>query len=367
MGENWGLILYSFDTVLYDEANPDEEKKFRVAEVVAHEIAHQWFGNLVTMTWWDQTWLNEGFATYVSSLGVESLGAEFHAWGRHVVRRMFRVMSDDSKEDSWPLTGPPTNGGDVGEKFGSITYSKGASIIRMMEGILGRETLLTGLASYLFDLQYSNAIEEDLFGHLEIAGLSSGNWPQDDRLFFGQTMKTWTNQIGYPLVTVDTSDSSLVLSQAQYIDDGSDSTEQLWDIPITWVELSEDLSAAEWEDVTPMTWLSTESKTVELSSGGLPIILNKQAFGFFRINYSQENWMMIGEVLANDHESIPPLNRAQIICDLMALARSGTVSEELKDSILSYQDKETEFTPLYAFDQCSKYEKEDQSDIHVFE
>jgi len=364
--ENWGLILYSVDSLLYDASTPDEEKKWRVAEVVAHEIAHQWFGNLVTLAWWDQTWLNEGFATYVSHMGAYSLGPEYHSWGRMVVHRMFRVMMDDSKDDSWPMTGPPRDGGDVGEKFGSITYHKGASVIRMMEGILGKETLYAGLASYLYDLQYSNAVEEDLFGNLEIAGLSSGSWPQGDRLFFTQTMQTWTNQIGYPLVSVDVTDGVMAISQSWYRDDHPDSTEQLWDIPITWVELGDNTPDTEWEDVTPMTWLSGESKAVDLSSVGFPVILNKQAFGYFRVNYNFENWMKIAEVLATNHEIIPPLNRAQIICDLISLSRTEHVSESLKDSVLSYQDQETHFTPLYALKQCSMTQREEE-DSFIFQ
>ena len=175
--ENWGLILYSYDTLMYDQESPDVEKKWRVLEVVAHELAHQWFGNLVTMDWWDQTWLNEGFASYVSHLGADAIDPEMKSWGRMVTHRMFQVMKDDSSDQSWAMSDSVQSRQDIGRKFGSITYSKGASVIRMMESILGYSSFVKGLSSYLAELQFSNSVEEDLFFHLEAAGLKDGTWP----------------------------------------------------------------------------------------------------------------------------------------------------------------------------------------------
>jgi len=200
--ENWGLMLFGKDALLYDQTNPDVEKKWRVLNVVAHELAHQWFGNLVTMNWWDQTWLNEGFATFVSFLGSEAVDPEINSWDRLVTRTMFRVMKDDSRNTTWAMSDDVTSRQDIGRKFGSITYSKGASVIRMMEAIMGYPTFIKGLSYYLSDLQYSNSFEEDLFSHLEAAGLEDGSWPQDELNSFTETMKSWTNQAGYPLVTV---------------------------------------------------------------------------------------------------------------------------------------------------------------------
>ena len=248
--ENWGLILYSRDTVLYDQENPDVEKKWRVLEVVAHELAHQWFGNLVTMDWWDQTWLNEGFASYVSHLGADAIDPESNSWGRMVTHRMFQVMKDDSTDQSWAMSDSVTSRQDIHRKFGSITYSKGASVIRMMEAILGYPTLTKGLSSYLAELQFSNSQEEDLFFHLESAGLEDGTWPQGDKSSFDETMKTWTNQAGYPLVTVKKitieGENNFQLSQSWYRDGVEDSTDQLWDIPINMVAVGD--ADTNWND-----------------------------------------------------------------------------------------------------------------------
>ena len=124
--ENWGLILYSRDTLLYDQETPNVEKKWQVLNVVAHEVAHQWFGNLVTMNWWDQIWLNEGFATYLSMLGSDAIDPDINTWGRMVTLRMFNVMLLDSTEASYALSDSVTSRQDIHRKFGAITYGKGA-------------------------------------------------------------------------------------------------------------------------------------------------------------------------------------------------------------------------------------------------
>ena len=137
--------------------------KEHVAVVVAHELAHQWFGNLVTMDWWDQLWLNEGFATYVSHVIVQEVEPNIHSWERFVAERMMYVMKRDSRPSSWALSGPVTDTEDFDRKFGLISYYKGGAVIRMVESFLGVETLNKALTSYLKDMSYSSAVEEDLF------------------------------------------------------------------------------------------------------------------------------------------------------------------------------------------------------------
>jgi len=355
--ENWGLILYSYDTLMYDQESMDVEKKWRVLEVVAHELAHQWFGNLVTMNWWDQTWLNEGFASYVSHLGAEAIDPDMNSWGRMVTHRMFQVMQDDSSDQSWAMSDSVKSRKDIGRKFGSITYSKGASFIRMMEQILGYPTLVKGLSSYLAELQFSNSVEEDLFFHLEVAGLEDGTWPQGSLDSFDETMKTWTNQAGFPLVDVhkvldeETGQPALKLTQSWYTDVPMDTT-KMWDIPINMVIVGD--ADTNWDDTAPSVWLSEESTMIPIGEDtSSPIILNKKAMGYFRINYDVENWLRIATTLKTDRHAIHPLNRAQIICDVIALTRTGHVNQEIHDAIMEYIDMETDFAPLRALKECA--------------
>jgi len=352
--ENWGLLLYGSDTLLYDQKNPDFEAKWWVLNVVAHEVAHQWFGNLVTMAWWDQIWLNEGFAVYLSHVGSEAVDPDMNSWAWLVAIRMLPVMKEDSTEASYALSDSVTSRRDIGRKFGNITYSKGGSFIRMIEAILGFSTLMKGLSSYLSDLEFSSAQEEDLFLHLEAAGLEDGSWPQEGaRSSFTESMQGWTNQAGYPLVTVERGGDkrSLILSQAWYTDNPRD-TQQSWDIPINLVLIGEENT--DWNDITPTTWLSEDSTVIALDQDitNTPYILNKKATGYFRINYDPENWLLLANTLQTDHTAIHPLNRAQIICDVISLVKTGHVTQEIHDKIMEYIPLETDFAPTYVVEEC---------------
>ena len=342
---------------MYDQESEDVEKKWRVLEVVAHELAHQWFGNLVTMDWWDQTWLNEGFASYISHLGAEAIDPEMNSWGRMVTHRMFKVMQDDSSDQSWAMSDSVKSRDDIHRKFGSITYSKGASIIRMMEGILGYPTLVRGLSSYLQDFKYSNTVEEDLFLHLENAALQDGSWFHEKT--FVETMKGWSNQAGYPIVTAGRSwvldNDILYFTQTWYTDTPSQN-KQLWDIPINIFFVGLDNDTSGWEDTYPQYWLSEEDLILPLPADflNIPMILNKKAMGYYRVNYDRENWLLIANTLMTDHHAIHPLNRAQIVCDVITLVKTGHVTMEIRDAVMEYIDRETDFVPLNALKECSQ-------------
>ena len=274
--ENWGLVLYSKATLMFDQEENDEEKRWRVLEVVAHELAHQWTGNLVTMKWWDQTWLNEGFASYISHLGAEALdplGAD-QSWARLLVHRTHSVMRDDARADSWALSDAVTSRSDVGRKFGSITYSKGASVIRMMESILGRSTLNHGLAIYFNNMQYDSAVEEDLFRDLEAAAVLDGKWPQDGAEDFEKTMKTWTNQAGLPLVTATRVGNNLTLEQTWYTE--GEGGERLWDIPLTGGIVGN------WELTQEDIYWFTEKQVTIYDVAPQTVYLNNMGMGYYR-------------------------------------------------------------------------------------
>ena len=228
----------------------------------------------------------------------------------------------------------------------------------MMEGILGYSTMIKGLSSYLKDFFLSNTVEEDLFLHLEEAGLQDGTWSQLGlEKSFEEVMKGWTNQAGYPIVSVEKGWAQdvdvLILTQTWYTDTPSEDT-QLWDIPINafipgWLE-------DDWDDTSPQAWLSEETTVLPMPEAftSVPIILNKKATGYYRVNYERENWLLIANTLMTDHHVIHPLNRAQIICDVITLSRTGHVTQEIHDAVMEYIDMETDFAPLNAVKECSQ-------------
>ncbi|XP_023338813.1 puromycin-sensitive aminopeptidase-like protein [Eurytemora carolleeae] len=346
--ENWGLVLYSPDTILYDQEEADLERHWRVTEVVLHELAHQWFGNLVTMKSWSQTWLNEGFATYVSHLGGDILTPDLNSWGRFVAHRMLVVMQEDENPElSWALSDDYVSRGDIQRKFGGITYHKGGSIIRMMEFILTRDTLIKGLSDYLGKMAFKNSIEEDLFSSLEAAGLEDGTWPQAGLSSFTEVMKSWTNTAGFPLVTAEYNQETgiLNLKQKWYNTDGATDSSKIWPIPI---------SIRVGPDTDYSLWLKNTDSNFEIDVPiGYTYILNHQAAGFFRVNYDSENWRIIGEVLRIERDIIHPFSRAQIICDVISFLNTGNISQEIADFVLGYIDVEDDSTVLLAYKECS--------------
>ena len=198
--ENWGLILFDPRTIMLD-ADANDDTRWTVLSVVAHELAHQWFGNLVTCNWWSETWLNEGFATFVSYLATEHIDPDIRGWAQILVKETRRVMwYDEDTSRHWAMTDKVADRDDIERKFGMFTYQKGGSVIRMMEQMLSKETFTKRLTKYLASNSNSSATEDDLF--LEAAAITDGKWPQENGpdSSFSEVMKSWTNQAGVPLI-----------------------------------------------------------------------------------------------------------------------------------------------------------------------
>ena len=203
--ENWGLVLFDQQSLLIDLDGGDGEgggniveHKYHVMEVVAHEIAHQWFGNLVTLRWWSDTWLQEGLACYCSMLAQDALEPDSRAWERGLVERTLQVMRVDTGGRHRAMASPITSRGDIHSVFGPIAYSKGYALMRMLESIMTRSTLLRGLTLYLSRHAYGNAQGSDLFNALEEVARQDGRWPQGSLHSFIDTMQKWTHQVDSP-------------------------------------------------------------------------------------------------------------------------------------------------------------------------
>ncbi|KAH9297886.1 hypothetical protein KI387_029568 [Taxus chinensis] len=219
--ENYGLVTYRETALLYDEKHSAASNKQRVATVVAHELAHQWFGNLVTMEWWTHLWLNEGFATWVSYLAVNYLFPEWKFWTQFTDQTMeaFRL---DGLVESHPIEVEVRHAQEIDEIFDAISYLKGASLIRMLESYLGAQCFQKGLISYIKRYACKNARTEDLW-----AVLSEESGERVNEL-----MDSWTKQKGYPVVIAKLTDDGLELEQSQYLSSGALGHGK-WVVPIT--------------------------------------------------------------------------------------------------------------------------------------
>lgn len=163
--ENWGLIVYRTTAILFDEEKSDPKYKNTITYVVAHEVAHQWFGNLVTMDWWNELWLNEGFATWVGWLAVNHLEPQFHVWSQFVQEAMQAAQNLDGLRASHPVEVPVRDALEVDQIFDAISYLKGSSVIRMLSSHLGEEVFLQGVSSYLKKHAYGKSSRKLAYCH----------------------------------------------------------------------------------------------------------------------------------------------------------------------------------------------------------
>uniref|UniRef100_A0A7N6AP20 Aminopeptidase n=1 Tax=Anabas testudineus TaxID=64144 RepID=A0A7N6AP20_ANATE len=213
--ENWGLITYRETALLYDEAYSSSSNKERIATIIAHELAHMWFGNLVTLRWWNDLWLNEGFASYVEYLGAHEAEPDWNVKDLIVLSDVHRVFAIDALASSHPLTSNEDDiqkPAQISELFDAISYSKGASVLRMLSDFLTEDVFTMGLQTYLAEFAFGNAVYTDLWNHLQTAVIASKTDLPDT---VHNIMNTWVLQMGFPVVTIDTTTG--VISQKHFL------------------------------------------------------------------------------------------------------------------------------------------------------
>jgi len=313
--ENWGGITYRETALLFDPENSAAASRQRIAEVVAHEMAHMWFGDLVTMEWWDDLWLNESFASWVGDKAVGQIFPEWNMWTQFVAHDTQAGLGLDGLRNSHPIGVDVENPAEISEIFDAISYSKGGSVLRMLEAFLGEETFRNGLHAYLFAHQYANARKDDLWTALEEA---SGQ-PVT------KVMAAWVNQTGYPVLETKARRDGEVhveLTQRRFLydhlleEDNEDTT--LWPVPIPVMTgptcqqasfLLEDKSAS----FAATSVLGTKTDDwVKINAGQT---------GFFRVNYSADEWEKLKGAI--QRREMPAIDRLGLESDAYALMRAG--------------------------------------------
>ncbi|KAK4910425.1 Aminopeptidase 2 mitochondrial, partial [Elasticomyces elasticus] len=207
--ENWGLITYRVVDLLFDDKTSGASTKQRVAEVVQHELAHQWFGNLVTMDFWDGLWLNEGFATWMSWYSCNTFYPEWKVWQGYVTDNLQSALALDGLRSSHPIEVPVKRADEINQIFDAISYSKGSCVLRMISKYLGEETFMEGIRRYLKKHAFGNTQTGDLWSALSDA---SGKDVE-------KVMDIWTKNVGYPVVTVteDEKASAIHVKQNRFL------------------------------------------------------------------------------------------------------------------------------------------------------
>ena len=312
--ENWGAVTYRETALLVDPQNSSAGTRQRVAEVVAHEMAHMWFGDLVTMEWWDDLWLNESFASWMGTKAVDWLFPEWEMWTQFVNMDTNRALSLDGLKNSHPIEQEVKDPAEVSQLFDAISYSKGASVIRMLEQFLTPATFRQGLYQYLSSHEYQNARTIDLWNALEDA---SGH-PVTS------IMGTWTNQMGYPVLQVDahrrTDHLDLTLTQQRFVYDsilGEEEPEPMqWQVPVR---------VTHQDASQPLATVMNESQTrLQIAGEGTAqqwFKVNPLQTGFYRVNYSSEDWQQL--VSPINSLALHATDRLGVQNDAYALSRAG--------------------------------------------
>jgi len=270
--ENLGAITFRETALLVDSEKATRAELERVADVVSHENAHMWFGDLVTMRWWNGLWLNEAFATFMEMLAVDAWKPEWRRWDSFTVSRA-AAMQVDGLKSTRPIEFPVEKPEEAAGMFDVLTYEKGASVLRMLEQYLGAEAFRDGIRLYLQRHQYDNAETTDLWDALE------DSTKQPVRAL----MDTWIFQPGYPLISVAKEGKTLVLSQQifRYIQDGTDQARR-WHVPI-FLRVGTRAGA-----VNKTLLMTDQEQRVEFSDDIDWAVVNAGGHGFYRARYSAE-------------------------------------------------------------------------------
>lgn len=351
--ENWGLITYRETAMLYQKGVSTSNNQQRVATVVAHELAHQWFGNLVTPSWWSDLWLNEGFASYVEYIGMNAVEPSWRVLEQFVTTDLQSVFGLDALQSSHPISIEVGHPDEISEIFDRISYEKGASIIRMMDHFLTTEVFKRGLTNYLTEKAYQSAEQNDLWNAL--TKQAHKDKVLDPSMNVKEIMDTWTLQTGFPVVTVtrnyQTGGASITQDRFMLQNSSKVTTtepEPLWWIPITYTSEKK----LNFERTRPSHWMKAErSITLENLSADVSewVIFNVQETGFYRVNYDKKNWQLIIKHLNEaTFQNISTINRAQVIDDSLNLARAGRLDYAIALDVTSYLAHETEYLPWKA-------------------
>ena len=321
--ENWGAITFREAILLYDPKTSSTRTKQYIAEVISHELAHQWFGNLVTMKWWNDLWLNESFATFMATKIVNKFYPEWDLWDQFLGDAMLEAMSLDALKNSHPINVDVKHPAQIREIFDAISYDKGGNVLRMLENYVGIENFRKGLKYYLTQHKYSNAEGQDLWKSIGRVA----HKPVD------AMMKTWIDQVGYPVVDVKRNNSKVSLTQRRFLSDGSISSKNRWSIPIHIEEGNHESSIL----------MKSQKSVVSLKNIDSNFIVNSGRYGFYRVQYDANSLAQL-ELLI-DEKILNHVDRWSLQNDLFSQCVSGTKQiQEYLDFTTSYHDEDNYIT-----------------------
>lgn len=297
--ENWGCLTFREQALLMDPQNTSLHLKQYVANVVAHEVVHQWFGDLVTMRWWTDLWLNESFASWMSWLAIDHLFPDWKVWTQFIVEEQGYALKLDALENTHPIEVEIKHPDEIRTIFDAISYEKGASTLLMLHDYLGKEDFRDGLRIYLKRHAYGNTDPIDLWTAWEEA---SGKPVKD-------FMSAWTRQSGYPIVAATVGKTSVEVSQERfYVNPAANKEAAVWPVPL--------LPSSE----LPAETLTTTSTSLAVTAPD-DFVLNRDRTGFFRVRYDSDHLSKLAAAVTAG--KLDELDRLGLLSDSFEAAKAG--------------------------------------------
>jgi aminopeptidase N len=300
--ENWGAILYFEDALLVDPAFSSEADRQLIFTYIAHEMAHQWFGNLVTMAWWNDLWLNEGFANWMENEATDHFHPDWRMWLQNEASRQ-AVMQQDSLSSTHAVVQPVLNPRQIA--FDNITYDKGAAIIRMIQNYVGEQAFQKGVRGYIAKYAYGNSTTDDLVAELQKAAGKP----------ISRVLASFTRNPGLPsieatVVPCRQNRTVLSLRANRFVMDGAAAEPAAWDIPVAWSAV-----AGGSEYTTPVAGEQRSETAAPCSA----IKINFGQGGYFRSEYASQAWLSLRQHFA----SLLPIDQLGLINDAWAMVEAG--------------------------------------------
>ncbi|XP_068822586.1 aminopeptidase Q [Capricornis sumatraensis] len=345
--ENWGLLIFDESLLLLQPNDKLTEKKIVISFTVSHEIGHQWFGNLVTMNWWNNIWLNEGFASYFEFGIINHFNPKFP---RNEIF-FFNILHGALREDHALVSRAVsvnvesfTETNEINELFDLFTYNKGASLARMLSSFLNEKIFIRALKSYLETFSYANAEQDDLWRHFQMA------IDDQSKILLPATVKSimdsWTRQSGFPVITLNVS-TGVMKQEPFYLGKVKNQTllthNDTWIIPVLWIKNGTTQS---------LVWLDKSSKVfpeMQISDSDHDwVILNLNMTGYYRVNYDELGWKKLSQQLEKDPKAIPVIHRLQLVDDAFSLSKNDYIKIETALDLTKYLAEEDEIIVWHA-------------------
>ena len=316
--ENWGAITFREIALLVDQ-NTSVASRRRAVEVIGHEIAHMWFGDLVTMKWWNDLWLNESFATFMESKMTDKLYPEWNIWSDFLLQLTADAMNGDALSHTHPIEVEVRSPEEVSQIFDEISYGKGGSTLRMIEAYVGDEAFRVGVSKYLKNFSYSNAEGRNLWKSIEEAS----NTPVED------LMEAWVKKPGYPLVRASLNEGKIKLEQERFFLSGKVSKEEIWPIPLV----------ASINGKEKRVLLQGKQGELEVDGTLDQLKINHGQTGFYRVLYDE----YLYSIIKKEFLSLAPFDKWGIITDLFAFLEAGLSKPDVYFDIVEICKKESEY------------------------